>query len=44
MIVNEGICDEVEKKRFKCADEVEVGSVSQTVEAEVGEDQPRREL
>lgn len=44
MIVNEGICDDAEKKCFKCAGDVDVGSVSQTVEAEVGGDQPRRAL
>ena len=44
MIINEGISDDLEKKRLKCVGDDEVGSVSQTVEAEVGDDQPRREL
>ena len=44
MIVNEDICDDLAQKRLKGFDNVDGGSSSKTVEAEVGKDQPRRAL
>ena len=44
MIVNEGDSDDLVEKKLKCSGDVDVGSVAQTIEAEVGGGQPRRAL